>query len=287
MLTLNTLLSDAGLPFDDVIVARHTPKEPPLRRVIKSIVVQRPDLFQVYQSVQGEKLESAMMRAAYMASFLDNGPGSAIFAGLYWIGQSRRITQAEFNAIPENQELLALGMDNKWSRDPLAFEMRLDDELSEWIGKLCIGWSVNPRPWWQWAKPERFPITALHAENMLSPAMPPWEEIVLSWGELQLLPPSWRAKLSEWRGIYLIFDVAREKGYVGAAYGSENILGRWRNYAASGHGGNVQLRLSKPADLRFSILQRTSPDMLPDDVISLESLWKSRLHTRSHGLNSN
>lgn len=287
MLTLTSLLDDAGLPFDNIIVARHTPKEPPLRRVIKAIVVQRPDLFRVYQSVQGEKLESAMTRAAYMASFLDNGPGSAIFAGLYRIGRSRKVTQALFNAVPENRELLALGMDDEWNRDPLMFEMELNDGLSEWIGRLCVGWSVNPRPWWQWAKRERFPVTALHPENMLSPAMPPWEEIVLSGAELQLLPPSWQAKLFEWRGIYLIFDVAREKGYVGAAYGPENLLGRWRNYAASGHGGNVQLRSCKRTDLRFSILQRTSPDMPIDEVQALESRWKARLHTRSHGLNSN
>ena len=40
-------------------------------------------------------------------------------------------------------------------------------------------------------------------------------------------------------------------------------------------------------DLRFSILQRTSPDMEAHDVIALEASWKARLHTRETGLNRN
>ena len=40
-----------------------------------------------------------------------------------------------------------------------------------------------------------------------------------------------------------IFDVAIAKGYVGAAYGTDNILGRWLNYADSGHGRNRLLRI--------------------------------------------
>ena len=72
------------------------------------------------------------------------------------------------------------------------------------------------------------------------------------------------------------------------AYGDTNILGRWLNYAASGHGGNVLLRQRDPKTLRFTILQRVSPDMDAGDVIRLEGTWKERLHTRSpFGLNDN
>lgn len=287
MLTLNTLLEGAGISPSEVIVARHTPKEPSLRRVIRSIVAERPDLFRTFQSVQAERLEGAMTRRGWMASFLDDGPTGAIFAGLFQVGVGRRVSQAEFQAEPGNAELLALGMDETWTRDPLMFPMSDCEELSGWIGKLCIAWPGNARSWWRLADRNVFTVEALHAESAFSRGMPPWEEIVLSWGELQLLPASWRARLSEWRGIYYIFDAKRERGYVGSAYGSENLLGRWRNYAVSGHGGNVELRASHAPDLRFSILQRTSPDMLPEDVIALEGRWKSRLHTRAHGLNVN
>jgi hypothetical protein len=103
-----------------------------------------------------------------------------------------------------------------------------------------------------------------------------------------VLPTRWRSALAHWRGIYFIFDVSDAKGYVGAAYGHDNILGRWLAYAATGHGGNSLLRQRDPRHFRFTILQRVSPDMEDDDVIRLEATWKERLHTRPpYGLNDN
>jgi hypothetical protein len=37
------------------------------------------------------------------------------------------------------------------------------------------------------------------------------------------------------------------------------MLGRWRNYAAHGHGGNKLLRERDPKSFRFTILQRVCP----------------------------
>jgi len=94
--------------------------------------------------------------------------------------------------------------------------------------------------------------------------------------------------LSQWRGVYYIFDTSDGKGYVGSAYGDKNLLGRWLNYAASGHGDNSLLRERDPQNFRFSILQLVAPVMDPTDVIQLESRWKERLHTRApYGLNDN
>jgi hypothetical protein len=73
-----------------------------------------------------------------------------------------------------------------------------------------------------------------------------------------------------------------------ATDGDTNLLGRWKNYAARGHGGNRLLRQRDPRNFRFTILQRVSPDMDADDVIRLEANWKERLHTRQpFGLNDN
>ena len=94
--------------------------------------------------------------------------------------------------------------------------------------------------------------------------------------------------MSQWRGVYLIHDRSDGKAYVGSAYGEENLLGRWRNHAPTGHGGNKLLRRRDPANFRFSILERVSPDAAPADVVRLEASWKERLHTRSpSGLNDN
>ena len=100
-------------------------------------------------------------------------------------------------------------------------------------------------------------------------------------------PSTWKAALRQWRGIYFIFDESDGQGYVGAVYGTDNLLGRWLNYAARGHGGNKELRKRDPGHFRFSILERVSPDMEAADVIRLESSWKDRLHTRKFGMNEN
>lgn len=117
--------------------------------------------------------------------------------------------------------------------------------------------------------------------------MPDWRDLVLPHHRLQSLPTTWQATLSQWRGIYVIVDQSSGQQYVGSAYGSENILARWRQYASSGHGGNVGLRGREAAEFHFAILERVSPDMPAEEVIRLEATWKKRLGTREFGLNAN
>ena len=158
---------------------------------------------------------------------------------------------------------------------------------ASWKGRLIIKWP-GERSWWRRAHRNVFPVHAILEESALDKAMPAWDAINLSWDELRVIPGSWETVLSQWRGIYYIYDEAEGKGYVGSAYGDTNVLGRWLHYAKSGHGGNVLLRRCDPKTLRFTILQRVSPDMDASDVIRLEGTWKERLHTRSpFGLNDN
>ena len=119
--------------------------------------------------------------------------------------------------------------------------------------------------------------------------MPDWRQIDLSWDELCILPKAWQTSLWHWRCIYYIFDISDGKGYVGSASGAGNLLDRWQNYAATGHGGNRLLQPPRQAsNLRFSILERVSPDMGRDEVVQLEQTWKLRLHTHApYGLNEN
>ncbi len=83
-------------------------------------------------------------------------------------------------------------------------------------------------------------------------------------------------------------DLDRTDGarYVGSAYGETNLLGRWLTHVDGDGGVTVQLARRNPADFRFSILERVSPDMEARDVIAIEHGWMTRLHTRTHGLNA-
>ena len=175
----------------------------------------------------------------------------------------------------------------KGSREScLLFDLVPQDFYAHWKGKMTIDWPPPERSWWRRAHRNDFPIIAVLEESELDAAMPEWNRLDLSWDELSILPSRLRNSLSQWRGIYYIFDASDGKAYVGSAYGQENLLGRWRNYAASGHGGNKLLRGRDPHNFRFTILERVSPDMDAADVIRIETSWKERLHTRApHGLN--
>jgi hypothetical protein len=132
------------------------------------------------------------------------------------------------------------------------------------------------------------PITAISEESAFSGNPPPWNEVDFTWAQLSILPPRMRAALEQWRGVYLIWDSSDGKSYVGSAYGDSNILGRWDNYAATGHGGNKNLRGRDRENFRFTVLELASPSMTATDVIALESSWKRRLHSAApHGLNEN
>jgi hypothetical protein len=55
--------------------------------VFPLLAADRPDLFNAYQQTQGRKVEKAMTKAGYVASFIGHEPGKALFVGLYKIGK--------------------------------------------------------------------------------------------------------------------------------------------------------------------------------------------------------
>jgi hypothetical protein len=294
-MNLNDLLRGDGIDPQHVLVFRHRPHEPELNKVLPWLAAEKPDVFNAYQQTQKRRVERViekMTGSGYVASFIGREPGKALFIGLYSIESSRPLTYRQFWQIPAYIEMKTFGIKG-WTRDDgvktvLWFDLALTDFYVHWKGRLTVGWPPPERSWWRRAHRNEFPVLAVLEDSALDAAMPEWNAIDLSWEELGVLPTRWKAALRQWRGIYYIFDTSDGKGYVGSAYGKDNLLHRWQNYAARGHGGNRLLRPRDARKFRFTILQRVSPDMEPSDVIRLESSWKERLHTRApHGLNEN
>ena len=233
-----------------------------------------------------------MIGSGYVASFIRHAPGKALFIGLYSIGKTKPLTYAQYWQVPAYKEMKAFGMKG-FSKESsrkfqLWFDLRLIDFYSGWKGKLIIEWPPPERSWWRRSHKNEMRILSVLEDSVLDAVMPKWYELNLSWDELSVLPSKWKSALSQWRGVYFIYDISDGKGYVGSAYGEANIYGRWLNYAARGHGGNKLLKKRDPTNFRFSIMQRVSPDMDARDLIRLESSWKERLHTRyPYGLNEN
>ncbi len=294
-MNLNDLFKSKGVDPQHVLVLRHRPHEPELNKVLPWLAAEKPDVFNAYQQTQGERLEkvmASMIGSGYVASFIGHEPGKALFIGLYSIGKTKPLSLKQYWQVPAYIEMKLFGMRGFTGENArhsiLWFDLVLTELFASWKGKLVVGWPPPERSWWRRAHRNDMPVLSILEDSALEAAMPDWDAITLSWEELGILPSRWKSALSQWRGIYYIFDASDGMGYVGSAYGEANLYGRWLNYAARGHGGNKFLKERDPCNFRFSILQRVSPDMNAVDLIRIESSWKERLHTRHpFGLNDN
>lgn len=288
---LNDLLSKSGIEPSQVLVVRHAPPEAKLRKALPHLAQEQPDIFNAYQQVQNKRMAGALRACRYLASFIARPTSRAILVGVFEIGECKDLPREEFWGLPGYDrlgELGLVGLPEDGSAQMITVDLTNTSLLANYKGRLIIDWPPPGLSWYRWAHRGKFEVKALLEDSALVPPMPPWDEIVLTWEELQVLASDWRNSLAHWRGIYYIFDVSDGFGYVGSAYGGSNLLGRWLAYSSTGHGGNVRLRGRDPKNFRFSILQRVSPDLEADEVIQLESTWKARLHTRSEfGLNDN
>jgi hypothetical protein len=114
---------------------------------------------------------------------------------------------------------------------------------------------------------EDFEVVEILPEPYTGRPFPGYEDIDLSFEEIETLVRNgrldWKAALESIKGVYLVTDTKTGKRYVGSAYGESGIWSRWCAYAATGHGGNVELRrLVKTrslnycrANFRFALLE--------------------------------
>lgn len=290
-MNLNDILTKAGVDPATCLVLRHTPQEASLRRRFDWIASERPDLFNEYQAVQFPRVESAVSKAEWVAAFIGRPQKRAIFVGLYRKTDSSMIFKKQFWGEPKNQELRdTFGMKGWDKSDPrtkvLHFSLEEQQSLQPWKGRLVVDWPGSELSWFRWADRNDFAVHCIHETSELCERRPPPEDLLLTWSELRALPRSWKEAISEWRGIYLIYDTVDRMMYVGSAYGKENLYQRWTSYAKTGHGGNKHLKSRDPENFVFSILQLVPMDMAPQEVIQIENRWMNRLHTaHPNGLN--
>ena len=69
-MTLNDLLQRQGIDPKNVIVLRHRPEEPELRRVLPWLAADKPQVFNAYQRAHRPRLEQALTHVLHVASFI-------------------------------------------------------------------------------------------------------------------------------------------------------------------------------------------------------------------------
>lgn len=291
-----TLLRAEGLALNEVTVFLHVPNVPVLRRALPQLVEEDPALFDAFQNQHGPRVEATLKARPYIASFVALPGGDFLFAGLFRITGHRFHTMAELDAVPARQELrlrygdicfVELGKE-KGLTGRLVFDLQAAPELASLTGRLSVSKPVNSGQSYRFLA-ENFAgqVMEISLERRFVPPPPDWRDMVLSATELRTLPRDWAARLKEWRGVYLVVDQSDGARYVGSAYGAENLHARWQAHVRRDKGVTAELSKRDPAGFRFSILERTSPDLPADEVIAIEQNWKSRLDTVAHGLNRN
>ena len=290
MLDFCDLLLKEGLDLRKVNVVRHR-AEVSLRQKFPWIASEHPELFDYYQSTQAPQREKMLLARDYLASFIGLEDGSTVFVGTYRKMGQKHLSRADFEADNRFKRLRDLGCMSFPEQHRIVFDYVELDSFRPLKGKLFIQWGAGLRAFIQVAANRAFPIVRLSEENALVEMLKHPYERRFSIAEIRELPSSWRERMSQWRGIYLITDVSDGARYVGSAYGSENLLQRWRSYAETGHGGNKLLRGRDAANFQFSILELLGMAEDQKGVVDKENSWKERLMSRRAdsllGLNDN
>lgn len=178
---------------------------------------------------------------------------------------------------------------------PFWYELSRLPKFADLENRVVIDWGASPRMWHQWLR-EREVIEVLPAGYVRD--FPGLEDVVLEYADLcrivahPAVHREWHRALSGVAGVYLITDTRDGRQYVGSASGSEGILGRWKTYAKTAHGNNKLLRELVRADpvaahhFQFSILRVLVPTTPRDDILAAEAIFKRKLGSRAHGLNT-
>jgi hypothetical protein len=105
MFEFSDLLVKQGLDPKSVLMIRHAPQEPQLKRVLPWLAAGRPDLWKAWQQIQRPSAEGAMTKAQWVAAFIGQEPGRATSlaspaspVGRRWIARAASTFPATLNS---------------------------------------------------------------------------------------------------------------------------------------------------------------------------------------------
>lgn len=235
---------------------------------------------EVFMNYQSEQVKKRFMDVDYIVAFIGEEGVASRFVGVYRnMGLIKEIGDY-------NDEVLA-----KFDFQEVGgFEL-----LKE---RVIIDWR-NPVSWLQNYINE-MPVVridrGLKEDNI--PVFSRFEDVLLDYHQLSHIFETnnieWKSKLESCNCIYLILDKSNGKQYVGSTYNKQGIWGRWAQYAATGHGGDKDLKPLLEADPNYArknfqwcILETLPLKILEEHAIDRESLYKRKFGTRDFGYNNN
>ena len=238
--------------------------------------------FLKYQSAQSKR---AYLNAEYIVSCLGEEDNRARFIGVYKILALHRVTGKN---------------DKYWTcdKDKWFYEMEKVKGFEDLEERIIIQWKGRADLWYRQCDKEENKMDIVEISLGLGyKPFPGYLKVQLSFSELSDIVnnnyPDWKDALSAVYGIYVICDIKAEQLYIGAAYNTDGIWGRWKDYAKDGHGGDTSLEALIKADknyannFHFSILAIMSNTSTNQEVLEMEKLYKDKFKSIMIGLNNN
>lgn len=282
MLGIRELLAGRGLNLSSRIkLVRHRDDRCDMDDLV------RLGFFELYQSYQSKPVFS---ECDYIVSFIGQTGSHARLVGVFRV----------IRTVPGGERPLPPDFPFPWfaAPDGWFYELERLCAFDDLASRVVIDWGGAALSWHQWLVDKDKEVVEVLPTGYVR-EFPGYLDFVVSFDELKgiisnpMANREWHRMLAAVAGIYLIVDNKTGKQYVGSACGEEGILGRWRGYAASGHGGNAQLMELLAQDegyaryFSFTILRTLPRTMTRKEVIDHETLFKHKLGSRAFGLNSN
>lgn len=289
----NDLLGVHGIAASDVALCLHKPSDMHSRRALVHLLEHDRAAFEAYQSTHAAGPEATVRTRRVFASFLMTEAGALAFVDLYDRASLGQQTADDLMADADFARMLD-AVDGhlrtpRESAQVLAgrerFQLTPRSELADLSRRLIVR-DPGGRAYVRRADTTALEVIEVQREARIAPPMPSWDALVLDAQDMRILPDDWAMCLSQWRGIYLITDTSDGARYVGAAYGADNLLGRWRVHVAGEFGVTAELSTRRTDGFRFSILELVAPTATIEEVTAREQSWMVRLHTKQYGLNA-
>lgn len=272
--TFNEILERRGVNLNTCRIVRHD------TRALQRWRHSRTSL-ESFVSYQRTGNRTPYRGAEIAFQFVPIGRSYALFVGAY-----RILDEWRYPAIARQPILYDPTFGKNDGHEHLRYDLELIPEFEDLVGRVLIDWGSGTRAWSQWPTRQDKPIIEFRAQPHDEP-FPGFSKFQSGVDEIEFLPETWQGALSSVGGVYLLVCPNTGEQYIGSAYGDDGFMGRWRAYAANGHGGNRLLMAREKSNYAVAILEVASPDMSVSDIIRREAAWKTKLGSRSHGLNAN
>jgi hypothetical protein len=233
----------------------------------------------------------------YIVSLIKlDGPARWLFAGVHSTHGCSPV-KAQQNHPWDKTNQYHPTAENTDAKDAFHYDTKELPEFAALTGRLIIEFARTGRQSYLKAENwvEQLQVSELKPRRLAVEEFPGFTKVVLPKATLDIIVAqeieSWKSALSSVAGVYLITDTKTGRHYIGSAYGTGGIWGRWVAYSESGHGHNKNLKsilqkmgLAHSQNFQFSILETADTNASKDDVLARETHWKNALCSReSHG----